>query len=663
MPQWGLDKEMRRSEPWDLPEYWLRPSKVITDPIQQDVYLTKLEKELVDTTAFQRLRRVRQLGTTHWVYPGATHTRFAHSLGTLRAVQDLFDVAYGQRHGHHAVPDLFTQWARDILGEAPDGTVGPDPDGSRRKKYVKRVAEAMVVARLGALLHDLCHVPFGHSLEDDLSVLKAHDRNGWRFDRLWEEIVESLKQQVTEHRFAELGSLMPAGSLYKELRPLILSNEEFIGPGGKRKRIDPTERLQFPFVADMVGNTICADLTDYLRRDHTFLGLPISLGDRFMSAFYVTPTHDSVLPHQKGPLYQQRMAVLLHRDGRIRADVVTELLKHLRYRYELQERALVHHAKLAADAMVGRLLELWIDARSVAEEQPNSATKRPDVVGSRTEGRAHPRRERKVRVTVDLPDDTTWKNVKTSPNDEEREIEQLLRHAGDDGFLEQLAAMDPDRAPGVATLASDLLNRRLYKPLARAAGAHAAADLFSQFGDWATRRALEHEAAWYAGVTPDWHLILWLPPPTMRLKLAEMLVDHGQGIAKFVDYSPQGGEIYDAHKALWTVSVYGHPGLSEEQKSAALVRLAELMGVCWDKYLDRLGPEPSEWATRLATQEVFRVEQMTDEVERFLRELEPAELQQRSRGEVDHAGLRRSIRELAKKHNFKVPPVRLGGQR
>jgi HD superfamily phosphohydrolase len=653
MPQWGLDKEMRRSGPWDLPEYWLRPSKVITDPIQHDVYVTKLEKELIDTTAFQRLRRVRQLGTTHWVYPGATHTRFAHSLGALQAVQDLFDVAYGQRHGHHAVPDLFAQWARDILGEAPDGTATANPDGPRRKKYVKCVAEAIVVARLGALLHDLCHVPFGHSLEDDLAVLEAHDRNAWRFDRIWEEIIDSLKHQVSEQQFDDLASLMPGGDLYGELRPLILSKEEFTGPNGKRKRIDATERLRFPFVADMVGNTICADLTDYLQRDHAFLGLPISLGHRFMSAFYVTPTHTTPLPHGKGPLYQQRMAVLLHRDGRIRADVVTELLKHLRYRYELQERALVHHAKLAADAMVGRLLELWIDAALVAVADGGH-----DAVPVAAAKRTSARRERAVHVTVELPDGSSWRNVQKRPNDKKRLIERLLRRVGDDGFLEQLAAEDPDKAPGVATLASDLLNRRLYKPLARAAGAHAAADLFDQFGDAATRRALEREAARYARVTPDWHIILWLPPATMRLKLAEMLVDYGEGIAKFVDYSPQGSEIYDAHKALWTVSVYGHPRLAETQRRAALVRLAELMGLCWDKYIDRLGPEPSEWATRLAAQEIFHVEEMTDEVERFLRELEPAELQQRSHDGVDHVGFRRHIRTLAKKHGFDVPSAR-----
>jgi hypothetical protein len=83
-----------------------------------------------------------------------------------------------------------------------------------------------------------------------------------------------------------------------------------------------------------------------------FTGLPMALGARFISGFYVTPKRD-------GGIYGQRMAVLIHREGRPRRDVVTEVLKHLRYRYELQERVLVHHAKLAADAMVGKLIELY----------------------------------------------------------------------------------------------------------------------------------------------------------------------------------------------------------------------------------------------------------------------------------------------------------------
>jgi HD superfamily phosphohydrolase len=116
--------------------------------------------------------------------------------------------------------------------------------------------------------------------------------------------------------------------------------------GGSRDR---AERYQF--VTDVVGNTICADLLDYLRRDHLFTGLPLAVGSRYLASFYVTPKANE-------PYYPQRMVLRITRDGRERVDVVTELLKHLRYRYELSERALVHHAKLAADAMIGKAIEM-----------------------------------------------------------------------------------------------------------------------------------------------------------------------------------------------------------------------------------------------------------------------------------------------------------------
>ena len=60
-----------------------RSYKRIYDPLYGFIGLTRLEAELLDTCVVQRLRRVKQLGPAEYVYPSATHTRFAHSLGTL----------------------------------------------------------------------------------------------------------------------------------------------------------------------------------------------------------------------------------------------------------------------------------------------------------------------------------------------------------------------------------------------------------------------------------------------------------------------------------------------------------------------------------------------------------------------------------------------------
>ncbi|MCX6769176.1 MAG: HD domain-containing protein [Candidatus Micrarchaeota archaeon] len=55
----------------------------IRDPIHGTIRLSEIEEELLDSRQMQRLRNIRQLAMAHLVYPGANHTRFEHSIGTL----------------------------------------------------------------------------------------------------------------------------------------------------------------------------------------------------------------------------------------------------------------------------------------------------------------------------------------------------------------------------------------------------------------------------------------------------------------------------------------------------------------------------------------------------------------------------------------------------
>ena len=114
MPKWGLSETMRGVRPYGLPAALLAPAKVITDPVHGDIHLTEIERRVVDSPSFQRLRRVRQLGATHLVYPGATHTRFSHSLRAVEAAQRLLDVVLEQRGGlNPKLDDLFgSGWPR-----------------------------------------------------------------------------------------------------------------------------------------------------------------------------------------------------------------------------------------------------------------------------------------------------------------------------------------------------------------------------------------------------------------------------------------------------------------------------------------------------------------------------------------------------------------------
>lgn len=567
---WPLSHAQIKLEPWGLGSHWLDPKggKVITDPVHGDVLLMPIEVAVVDSPAFQRLRRVRQLGNTHLVYPGATHTRFSHGIGTMQAAQRLLDVLVNQREGIHGGSDLFGQWAAD-------------PDDA--EKLDRETGRVIVLARLGALLHDLLHVPFGHSIEDDLQLLVRHDANTERFDRLW----QGLGPEVL--------SAFDQNGLGEELKPLIISKA---GPNGETGELP--ENFAYPFVADLVGNTICADLLDYLARDHHYTGIPFSLGQRFTASFYAIPDDH--------PVYPKRMAMRIERKSHERTDVVTELLKALRYRYELSERALVHHAKLAADVMVGKCFEYLLEAFTLEE-----VVQLPDDISDAT-GMVEP-----AVLPEEATSDTTVvaaSGAEESPDARAKaRLDKMMTSHGDDGLLEQIRATganpltDSDSAEHpravAGRLAGAVLERQLFKVAGRASRSGGPAEeLFKRYREPGPRRELERRAEEFAELGPAPKVAIWLPDPEMKLKHARVLVDYHGTVNSFISYELHGGrrgsEIYEAHARLWGLSVFVDPNVNEEDRRIVLAFLARELGVRWDGDHPLLGDDPSLATDHLA---------------------------------------------------------------
>jgi len=103
---------------------------VIRDPLWDNIRVDPVALALVDTSVFQRLRYVRQLGLAYLVYPGATHTRFEHALGAYH----------------------LSGVALDMLADGGGLAALPDDEPA--------------VVRAAALLHDVGHYPFSHALEE-----------------------------------------------------------------------------------------------------------------------------------------------------------------------------------------------------------------------------------------------------------------------------------------------------------------------------------------------------------------------------------------------------------------------------------------------------------------------------------------------------------------
>lgn len=614
MPTWGLTQEQRDTRPWGLDPELLKPAKTVTDPVHGDVYLTVLEQMVVDSKAMQRLRRVRQLGTTFLVYPAATHSRFSHALGTLRAAQDLVDAVADNRTGPRHTPDLLDEWSDDGLIPGTDTSV-----------LDARMAEATVLARLGGLTHDLCHVPLGHTIEDDLKVLHPHDENAQRFDKLWPDlggqvtrVIDPAKSLFSDARFG----------LRDELRMLILSKE---------KGRNATTHSSYPFVADIVGNTICADLIDYLRRDHIFTGLPIALGRRFVNEFYVMPRGHKHFP--------QRMVVRITRAGHPRADIVTELVKYLRYRYELTERVLSHHAKISADAMIGKLLEMWSDATFIdiaAKDYPGvvAAVGREDIdqleqaifVASPGAPTVAPSEEP---ADEDAPLSKRSRAVAAIDDQVRDRLEAEFTRRSDDGLLEHLRDLGTvtgadSRHQAMGSLASSVLDRKLFKLIGRAesrADMALAKEKYKKFGAADRRRKLETDAAHRAELAHGWKVVIWLPNPNMRLKVAEVLVDNEEGIAPLDRLSDAGGQIVAQHRNLWAISVYAERAIRDDlrMRRTADVLLSSIR-TDMDVRLVRWDQQPVKTLTELSVDRITELRALDRQQRGRLLELVPAAL-------------------------------------
>ena len=104
----------------------IKATREFRDPVHGLIKLTDQEVNIIDQLPFQRLRRIKQLAMAHLVYPGALHTRFDHSLGTLHAADRILD----------KVADSAQMCEDDVR-----------------------------IVRLAALLHDIGHGPFSHVSE------------------------------------------------------------------------------------------------------------------------------------------------------------------------------------------------------------------------------------------------------------------------------------------------------------------------------------------------------------------------------------------------------------------------------------------------------------------------------------------------------------------
>ena len=184
--------------------------------------------------------------------------------------------------------------------------------------------------RAAALLHDVTHVPFGHNIEDQTGLLPRHDSD-YRY-----------RQRMAPE--TELGRLLDELGLRRDVLQILAPAEE------------PAAGADVPpYWSQVMSDTICSDIVDYLARDAYFTGLHLQIDPRIVSYFKID--------RRSGNLF-----IDLTKRDLLREDILSEIVRMLEARYYFSERVYYHHAKVSAGALVARAVELALLAGVLSEE-------------------------------------------------------------------------------------------------------------------------------------------------------------------------------------------------------------------------------------------------------------------------------------------------------
>lgn len=206
----------------------------IRDPVHGSIAIYDAEIPILEHAFFQRLRRIKQLGFSEYVFPGATHTRYLHSIGVMHVSTMVFN-------------NLFQ---------------GQDSADLRRLKET---------LRLGCLLHDIGHAPLSHSTESVMplvSELKLPSRFAINEKRQASHEDYTIKS-IVDSSFTES---------FKKVR-----NQFGIEPEAVAELVTGETRDNgyftvngvnyFPLLHQLVSSEMDCDRMDYLLRDSYFCGV------------------------------------------------------------------------------------------------------------------------------------------------------------------------------------------------------------------------------------------------------------------------------------------------------------------------------------------------------------------------------------------------------
>ncbi len=254
----------------------------IRDPVWKHIYVSKQLLKIIELEPFQKLCRIKQLGPAYLVYPGATHTRLSHSLGVFH---------------------LAKRMAASLV---------------RRSAGVEITLDGVKAFLCAALLHDIGHYPFAHSLKD--IGVEAHETltAGQILGRLGDAIRSALGIEPSA-----VAAIIDAKTAYD----------------GKENVL---------FFRRILSGVLDPDKLDYLNRDAYFCGVPYGIQD-------VDFLLEEVYPHP-------------HAGVAISPKGITALEDVLFAKYLMYKTVYWHKTLRIATAMIKKAICLGLAAGAISRE-------------------------------------------------------------------------------------------------------------------------------------------------------------------------------------------------------------------------------------------------------------------------------------------------------
>ncbi|MCY4443294.1 MAG: HD domain-containing protein [Proteobacteria bacterium] len=256
----------------------------IRDSLHGSLSLSAYEAAIIGHPYIQRLRYIRQLGFFHLVFPGATHSRFEHSLGVMHLATCAYLKISDNQRRLLCVHDISAETLNDFENHHPSlqATLAPT-FGLLNSLFSSPYALATL--RTAALLHDIGHSPYSHCSEKFLpsvdEVLAAHD-----------DLPDYLKEAISQHPSPpnhgsssashEIFTLLLAWYLLEDMKQhfppssIVPHGRDVLALLSSNVTIEASSPLYqngAEVLRELLSGEVDADRMDYLRRDSQHAGV------------------------------------------------------------------------------------------------------------------------------------------------------------------------------------------------------------------------------------------------------------------------------------------------------------------------------------------------------------------------------------------------------